>query len=48
MHDPEDLRQIHRIARMLPDGQALKPWTPKYRKKWLKWRESRRKALEEW
>ncbi|KAF4615917.1 hypothetical protein D9613_011283 [Agrocybe pediades] len=48
MHDPEELREIHRISRMLPNGKSFKPWNPKYRKKWLKWREARRKALEEY
>ncbi|KAH9483283.1 hypothetical protein JR316_0005389 [Psilocybe cubensis] len=47
-HDPEELRQIHHISRMLPDDQVFpdadgvpKPWSSKYQKKWRKWLKSR-------
>ncbi|KDR71071.1 hypothetical protein GALMADRAFT_803744 [Galerina marginata CBS 339.88] len=53
MHDPEELRKIHRISRMIPDDQVFRPrnaepipWSPRYQRKWLKWRVKRREVLE--
>ncbi|KAJ7499870.1 hypothetical protein FB451DRAFT_1014815 [Mycena latifolia] len=43
---PEDLREIHRISRMVPDekvfGRAPARWKPKYRDIWREWLEKDR------
>ncbi|KAG1740335.1 hypothetical protein EDB19DRAFT_781160 [Suillus lakei] len=37
-HSYRDLREIQRIARLLPDEQVLRrPWSPKYSKLWKQW-----------
>ncbi|KAJ7071724.1 hypothetical protein B0H15DRAFT_870340 [Mycena belliarum] len=42
----EDLREIHRISRMVPDGKVFgrsaQRWKPKYREIWRKWLEGDR------
>ncbi|PPQ95950.1 hypothetical protein CVT26_016116 [Gymnopilus dilepis] len=53
MHDAEELKVIHRISRMLPDDEVFprpntqpRPWSPKYQRKWRRWRKFHRDELE--
>ncbi|KAG1888641.1 hypothetical protein F4604DRAFT_962364 [Suillus subluteus] len=37
-HSHRDLREMQRIARLLPDEQVLRrPWSPRYSKLWKRW-----------
>ncbi|KAG2096034.1 hypothetical protein BD769DRAFT_1300813, partial [Suillus cothurnatus] len=37
-HSHRDLKEMQRIARLLPDEQVLRrPWSPKYSKLWKRW-----------
>ncbi|KAG2363715.1 hypothetical protein BDR07DRAFT_1215258, partial [Suillus spraguei] len=41
-HSHRDLREMQRIARLLPDEPVLRrPWSPKYSKLWKRWLDSK-------